>query len=167
MAEQSNYSPVSFGNIVPQLDVGDPSQSFLNSMKNFMSSQDAQMGMLQKNEATELRNIANYGNVEQQNIKSYYKGLEDIIGMSQNALKMGGEVYLKQQEEKAANIWAENFNKPVEIDDAKLYAEYEADEINVAETQQAVGVGIATSLNNRPVPPTAEDIADTGKIRTL
>ena len=165
MAEQSTYSPVSFGNIVPQLDVGDPSQSFLNSMKNFMSSQDAQMSMLQKNESTELRNIANYGDVEQQNIKSYYKGLEDIIGMSQNALKMGGQLYVKQREEKAANIWAENFNKPVELDDAKLYAEYEADEINVAETQQAVGVGIAKSLNNRPVPPSAEDIADTGKIR--
>ena len=165
MPEQSNYSPVSFGNIVPQLDVGDPSQGFLNSMKNFMSSQDAQMGMLQKNESTELRNIANYGNVEQQNIKSYYKGLEDIIGMSQNALKMGGEVYVKQQQEKAANIWAENFNKPIELDDEKLYAEYEADEVNVAETQQAVGVGISKSLNNRPEPPSAEDIADTGKIR--
>ena len=165
MPEQSNYSPVSFGNIVPQLDVGDPSQGFLDSMKNFMSSQDAQMGMLQKNEATELRNIANYGNVEQQNIKSYYKGLEDIIGMSQNALKMGGEIYVKQREEKAANIWAENFSKPIELDEAKLYAEYEADEVNVAKTQQAVGVGISESLNNRATPPSAEDIADTGKIR--
>ncbi len=61
MTQEIQYSPVAFDNITPVLDVGDPSEAFLNSVRFSTASMkdqyQAEMRQYQRNQDVENKNM--------------------------------------------------------------------------------------------------------------
>jgi hypothetical protein len=147
--EQLNYQPVSFQGIVPQLDVGDPSQSFVASMQGTIAGEQAN-----------LQQMARNAQVENMNLKTKLDGLQSLAQFSGKAFETYVNISNQNLKNRLAEVWAENFNQ-TEPPDIK---EYEADEAEAKSTQQKMGEGMSETLNNRK-DPTAEEIANAGKMR--
>ena len=149
MAEQLNYQPVSFQGIVPQLDVGDPSQSFVASMQGAIAGEQANLQQMVRN-----------AEVEDMNLKTKLDGLQSLAQFSGKAFETYTQISNQNLKSRLAEVWAENFNN-TEPPDIK---EYEADEAEAKSTQQKMGEGMSETLNSRK-DPTAEEIANAGKMR--
>jgi hypothetical protein len=147
--EQLNYQPVSFQGIVPQLDVGDPSQSFVASMQGAIAGEQAN-----------LQQMARNAQVENMNLKTKLDGLQSLAQFSGKAFETYTKISNQNLKNRLAEVWAENFNQ-TEPPDIK---EYEADEAEAKSTQQKMGEGMSETLNSRK-DPTAEEIANAGKMR--
>ena len=147
--EQLNYQPVSFQGIVPQLDVGDPSQSFVASMQGAIAGEQAN-----------LQQMARNAQIENANLKTKLDGLQSLAQISTKAYETYVNISNQNLKNRLAEVWAENFNQ-TEPPDIK---EYEADEAEAKSTQQKMGEGMSETLNSRK-DPTAEEIANAGKMR--
>jgi hypothetical protein len=147
--EQLNYQPVSFQGIVPQLDVGDPSQSFVASMQGAIAGEQAN-----------LQQMARNAQVENMNLKTKLDGLQSLAQFSGKAFETYVNISNQNLKNRLAEVWAENFNQTEQPD----IKEYEADEAEAESTQQKMGEGMSETLNSRK-DPTAEEIANAGKMR--
>tara|TARA_B100000530_G_scaffold77341_1_gene46376 strand:- start:6361 stop:8727 length:2367 start_codon:yes stop_codon:yes gene_type:complete len=157
MAQEQQYSPVSFDGIVPQLDVGDPSGAFLDSVRF------ARAGMEQQFEMDLRRRSANQ-KVKQANEDRYYKELEGLSELSVKAFETFVNYKNQKTKERMSQVWADAFVEGADINEDKLYADYNTDEQAQSETAQVVGEGLSQNLNKMEE-PTATDIADATKLR--
>ena len=149
MAEQLNYQPVSFEGIVPRLDVGDPSQSFVASMQGAIAGEEANLQQMARN--AEIENV---------NLKTKLDGLQSLAQFSGKAFETYTKISNQNLKSRLAEVWAENFNNPEAID----IQPYEADEAEAKSTQQKMGEGMSKALNSKK-DPTVEEIANAGKMR--
>ena len=148
MEEQLNYQPVSFQGIVPQLDVGDPSQSFVNSMQNIISGEEANLSQMQRNAEIESRNL---------NVK--LKGLESLSQFSEKAFETYTKISNENLKNRLAEIFVENKNNP-NLD----YSEFEADEKEAVDTETDMSLGVTKALRSKSN-LTATDSANAAKLR--
>ena len=157
MIEEIQYNPVAFQNVTPVLDVGDPSQSFLDSVR--FSTQ----GMKENFKADMAQYLRNQ-DVEEKNMERRMEDMKGLMKLSSKAT----ETYVKYQnqrtKQKLSEIWATAFQEGPNVDEEALYADYEADEKDQAETAQVVGEGLSQNLNKKEE-PTTQDIADAGRLR--
>ena len=84
MAQEQQYSPVSFEGIVPQLDVGDPSSAFLESVKMVGAG-------MRENYEVARQAMRDNQKVERENQERQMKELEALAGLAPKA----GETYTK------------------------------------------------------------------------
>jgi hypothetical protein len=157
MTQEIQYSPVQFNNITPVLDVGDPSASFIESVRFSTASMKDQFRV-------DMNQYAANQKVEQANLKRSMDEMKKLSEFSEKAAEKYTEYKNVKMKERLSDIWAENFNAPVNIDEDQLAADYSADEQDQAETAQVVGEGLAQNLTEKDE-PTVQDIADAGRIR--
>ena len=157
MTQEIQYSPVQFNNITPVLDVGDPSASFIESVRFSTASMKDQFRV-------DMNQYAANQKVEQANLKRGMEEMKQLAKFSDKAAEKYTEYKNVKMKERLSDIWAENFNAPVNIDEDQLAADYSADEQDQAETAQVVGEGLAQNLTEKDE-PTVQDIADAGRIR--
>jgi hypothetical protein len=157
MAQEQQYSPVSFDGIVPQLDVGDPSSAFLDSVRFARAGMEEQFKM-------DARQMEANQAVERANQKRYYEDLQGLAELSTKAADKFVEYKNQKTKEKLSQVWADAFVEGNDIDEEKLYADYNSDEQAQSETAQVVGEGLSQNLNKMK-DPSARDIADATKLR--
>ena len=157
MIEEIQYSPVAFDNIVPVLDVGDPSDSFMRSVQFSTNSLKEQF---QADRDQFLQNV----DVQNKNIDKDLKDLENLAELSSEAAKKFDKFRQERLDQKMSEIWATNFIEGADIDEEKLYAEYDSDEQAQTETAQVVGEGVAENLNKIDNPST-QQVAAAARLR--
>ena len=157
MTQEIQYSPVAFDNITPVLDVGDPSASFIESVRFSTASMKDQFRV-------DMNQYMANQKVEQANLERGMAEMKKLAEFSDKAAEKYTEYRNVKMKERLSEVWAENFNAPVNIDEDQLAAEYTADEQDQAETAQVVGEGLAQNLT-KIEEPTVQDIADAGRIR--
>jgi len=151
--EQLNYQPVSFQGIVPQLDVGDPSQSFVASMQGAVAGEQAN-----------LQQMARNAQVENMNLKTKLDGLQSLAQISGKAY----ETYVNISNQNLKNRLAEKFAQG-QKDGYENYRNidikpYEQDEKEASDAQQQVGEATAVEVNSDKEPD-VQKIAAAGQLR--
>ena len=147
--EQLNYQPVSFQGIVPQLDVGDPSQSFVASMQGAIAGEQAN-----------LQQMARNAQVENANLKTKLDGLQALSQFSGKAYETYVNISNQNLKNRLAEVWAEG-RKNYKNTDIKPY---EQDEKEAIADQQQVGEALAKEVNSDKEPD-VEKIAAAGQLR--
>lgn len=151
--EQLNYQPVSFQGIVPQLDVGDPSPSFVASMQGALAGEQAN-----------LQQMARNAQIENANLKTKLDGLQSLAQISGKAY----ETYVNISNQNLKNRLAEKFAQG-QKDGYENYKNidikpYEQDEKEASDDQQQVGEAIAVGVNSDEEPD-VQKIAAAGQLR--
>jgi hypothetical protein len=155
--QEIQYNPVAFDGVTPVLDVGDPSAAFLESVK--FSTQG-----MKENFKSDMTQYLRNQEIEEKNLEKEMEDMKGLMDLSEKASKTYLNYQNQKTKKKLSEIWAVNFNAPVNIDEEKLAADYTAEEDAQAEVSQEVGEKLSENLNKKEE-PTVQDIADAGRIR--
>lgn len=130
--QEIQYNPVAFDGVTPVLDVGDPSAAFLESVK--FSTQG-----LKENFKSDMTQYLRNQEIEEKNLEKEMEDMKGLMDLSEKASKTYLNYQNQKTKKKLSEIWAVNFNAPVNIDEEKLAADYTAEEDAQAEVSQEVG----------------------------
>jgi hypothetical protein len=157
MQDEQQYNPVSFDGIVPVLDVGDPTSSFRAAVQFNVSG-------MRENQQSAFSQMQENQRIETANQERYYKELEGLASLSQKAANTFTAYKNEKTKERLSELWSTAFIEGGNVNEEQLYADYDADEKDQAETTQVIGEGLSQNLNKKEE-PTTQEIADAGKIR--
>ena len=153
--EQLNYQAQQFENIVPVLDVGDPSASLTESYKTSLTDQNSILTQMTRN-----------ATIEADNVKKNVEGLQALAKFSQTAVKEVTRMKNEQVKKEASEIWADAFNN-FEEPSAKEIKPYEQQEKAANETDTDIDVALSKNLQKKQEKGTLTptDSADAAKVR--
>ena len=156
MTQQAiNYSPVAFNNIVPVLDIGDPSQEFLESMSGVEAALRAEGEQIQRD-----------SKVIQANVAQRNADVQGLISLTQKGAKLYGEEKNRQLKSRLSEIWAENFNKDPDTDQdwAAEASKYSTPAQEESKESTDIDVTLGNNLQKK-TEVTSRDTAAAAKIR--
>ena len=152
--EQLNYQAQQFENIVPVLDVGDPSASLSESYRTSLTDQNSILTQMTKD-----------ASVEAANVKKNIEGLEALAKFSQSAVKEVTAMKNQQVKREASEIWAENFNNFEAPSEEELNFVKQEEQAAKVDTDVQVAVSKNIEKKGKAGTLTTQDTADAAKVR--
>ena len=153
--EQLNYQAQQFEDIVPVLDVGDPSESLASAYQYSGADQSAILNRMKQDQ-----------DIQSRNLKQKLQGFEDIMKFSSTAVKEVAKIKRQQTKDEASAVWAEaynNFESPTQKELSSLYTAAEESQV---ESKSDIDKALTANLQAKGDKITPMDSADAGKVRT-
>ena len=153
--EQLNYQAQQFEDIVPVLDVGDPSESLASAYQYSGADQSAILNRMKQDQ-----------DIQSRNLKQKLQGFEDIMKFSSTAVKEVAKIKRQQTKDEASAEWAEAYNNFEAPTQKELSSLYTAAEESQAEAKGDIDKTLTANLQAKGDKITPMDSADAGKVRT-